>query len=47
VALLAPAWVLVVVCLGLLLAFLCQELTSLLAASIPTRLDCRGPPAIV
>jgi hypothetical protein len=43
--LLAVAWVPLLICLGLLVAFLTEIATQLVSQRLPLCLDCRGPPA--
>jgi hypothetical protein len=38
-------WVPILICLGLLIAFLTLLDTPLIPRAIPARIDCRGPPA--
>jgi hypothetical protein len=44
--LMTGGWVPLLICLGLIAAFLSLLSPSLLQQSVPLRIDCRGPPAV-
>jgi hypothetical protein len=43
---LAAGWIPILICLGLLIAFLSLLDTPLIPRPLPARIDCRGPPGL-